>query len=229
MAINKRTRLRYKKAWKVIIVVTIVCIVLSYTGKQIKIIRYHVIYFLYHLYPVYLYVSSPISFIVVNLSNIHKNITFTSDTIYFLDGVAYDFYSIDELYNHSGPGLQWRTFPLPNESVPLNITPWMPHHRARTQTTSDHSVTTTGLAFVDHIYITTATNLTDRQANLQRMFTQYQITNYEWRMKWKTDTCNTLENKEEVYRKTNMKAKHICKINFFFRRSFFLINCKYFR
>jgi hypothetical protein len=158
---------------------------------------------------------------VVNLSSIHTDITFTSDTIYFLDGVAYDFYSIDELHNHSGPGLQWRTFPLPNESLPLNITPWMPHHHARTQTTSGHTSapsvdTTTGLAFVDHIYITTATNLTDRRANLQRMFAQYQITNYEWRMKWKRDTCNAPENKEEVYKKVNLGTIPIGNINFVF-------------
>jgi hypothetical protein len=50
--------------------------------------------------------------ILVNLSNMHRNIMFTSKTVCFLHGVAYDFYSIDELNNRSRPGLQWKTFPL---------------------------------------------------------------------------------------------------------------------
>jgi hypothetical protein len=143
---------------------------------------------------------------------------FTSDAIYFLDGVAYDFYSIDELHSHSGVGLQWKTFSLPNEQLPANIIPWTPYDHVQKKTTSirmsTSSETSTGLAFVDHIYITTTKNLLDRQANLERMFARYKITNYEWRMKWTQDTCyNTPENKEEVYRKINLRMKSIRKIN----------------
>ncbi len=136
-----------------------------------------------------------------------------------MNGIAYDLYSIDEL-NHSGPGRQWKTFPLPNEQIPANITPWIPHNRGRNSTTpvyiSASPKTTTGLAFVDHIYITSTPNLTDRQANLGRMFARYQITNYEWRMKWAQDTCYAPEKNEEVYRKINLRVKSISKISFLF-------------
>jgi len=155
-------------------------------------------------------------YVIVNLSSTHQNIVFTIDKVYFLNGVAYDFYSIDELDNHSGPGLQWKTFPLPNEQIPANITPWTPsRNHLRNETAPIYmptlSTTTTGLAFVDHIYITSTPSLTDRQANLERIFVRYQITNYEWRMKWVRDTCYATENKEELYRKINLRAKPISK------------------
>jgi hypothetical protein len=144
----------------------------------------------------------------------------TNEQVYFLNGVAYDFYSINELDNSLGPGRQWKTFPLPNEQIPANIIPWTPDNHERNRITSvDISIppaTTTGLAFVDHIYITSTPNLTDRQANLEKMFTRYQIINYEWRMKWAQDTCYASENKEEVYRKINLRTKTISKISFFF-------------
>jgi hypothetical protein len=157
---------------------------------------------------------------VINLSSTHQNIIFTSNKVYFLNGVAYDFYSLDELNNHSGPSGQWKTFPLPNEQLPINIIPWTPKYHLRNETTSVYIPislkTSTGLALVDHIYITSTPKLTDRQANLERMFTRYQITNYEWRMKWAQDTCYAPENQEEVSRKLNLRAKSIRKINFFF-------------
>jgi hypothetical protein len=151
------------------------------------------------------------SYVVVDLSNIHKNILFTSNKVYHLNGVAYDFYSVDELQNRSEPRSQWKTFPLPNEHLPENIIPWMPNRHQRKEATSIEiftpSETTTGLAFVDHIYIASAPNLTDRHANLKKSFAQYQITNYEWRMKWTRDICNAPDNKEEVYRKLNLDIK----------------------
>jgi hypothetical protein len=176
-------------------------------------------YFSFFVYLVSLYISLPASRVVVNLSRIHQNIIFTRDKVYFLNGIAYDFYSIGELNNHSKVSAQWKTFPLPNEQLPPNIIPWKPHHHASKQTTSTSipsgQQTSTGLAFVDHIYITSTPNLTDRQANLERMFAQYQITNYEWRMKWSRDTCNSPQNKEEVYKKANLRERTIGKINSF--------------
>jgi hypothetical protein len=162
----------------------------------------------------------PLPHVLVNLSNIHQNILFTSDKVYFLNGIAYDLYSIDELNSHAGPNSQWKTFPLPNEQIPENIIPWMPNHHQRKEARSidifTPSETTTGLAFVDHIYITTTPNLTDRHANLERMFNRYQITNYEWRMKWVRDNCYGPENKEEVNMKLNLRKKLISKIDMFF-------------
>jgi hypothetical protein len=175
--------------------------------------------------------SLPIPYVIVNLSNIHQNITFTSEKIYFLDGVAYDYYSIDELNNRSRAGLQWKTFPLPNEQIPANITPWMPkYHLRKTVYTSIPSEASTGLAFVDHIYITSILNLTDRQANLEKIFARYQITNYEWRLKWTRETCNAPENKEEVHKKLNLWGKEplSIRLDLFFSHDF-SINYAYFR
>jgi hypothetical protein len=143
----------------------------------------------------------------------------TSKSVYFLNGVAYDFYSIDELNNRSGPGLQWKIFPLPNEQISGGIPPWAPQSQGRNQATSIYispsPQTSTGLSFVDHIYITGAPSLTDRRADLEKMFARYQITNYEWRMKWTLDTFNSPENKEEVYRKLNVMEKYLLsKIRF---------------
>jgi hypothetical protein len=144
---------------------------------------------------------------------------FTRDKVYFLNGTAYDFYSIGELNNHSEVSVQWKTFPLPNEHLPPNIIPWTPRNYASKQRIStsipSRQQTSTGLAFVDHIYITSTPNLTDRQANLERMFAQYQITNYEWRLKWTRHTCNSPDNKDKVYKKLNLlEIKPIGKVRF---------------
>ncbi len=183
-------------------------------------------YFCTYLYSAYVYTSLPSFYILVNLSSLHRNIMFTSDKVYFLNGVAYDFYSIDELRSGSGPRLEWKTFPLPNEHLQDNITAWTPHyHRLQNETRSVYiptsSVTTTGLAFVDHIYIVTHSRLTDRHSNLKKMLARYQIKNYEWRMKWRYHTCKAQENREEVHRKLNLETNHsIGRIRFIFLASF---------
>jgi hypothetical protein len=185
-----------------------VLILLSYAGKYLNFISS---FFGYILYSVYLFV--PPVYVTINLSSIHQNVMFTSEKVYFLNGTAYDFYSIDELNNYSGAGLQWKIFPLPNEPLSSSITPWTPNHHRQIETSSVYlstpSETSTGLAFVDHIYITSTPKLIDRQANLERMFARYQITNYEWRMKWTQDNCYALENREEIYRKINLQTKSI--------------------
>ena len=138
---------------------------------------------------------------------------FTSDHVYFANGTAYDFYSIDEFLNHSGPGSQWKIFPLPNEGL-------SPDH-GRTEDPSVYGNTsvemTTGLAYVDHIYITSTPKLTDRHANLERMFARYQIKNYEWRMKWTHDNCQASENREEVFQKMNLRTNSLRKDHYFVR------------
>ncbi|CAF3057642.1 unnamed protein product [Rotaria socialis] len=164
-------------------------------------------------YTIIIYVTRPLPYFLVNLNSLHQNIVFTSNDIYFVNGVAYDFYSIGELDSRSKPGLQWKKFPLPNEHIPANIIPWTPHGHKRTEKVSinfsNHSETsTTGLAFVDHIYIAGSRNLTDRRANIKRMMTQHQINDYEWRTKWSPDNCYASENREEIYRKINLKKKY---------------------
>ena len=142
---------------------------------------------------------------------------FTSDKAYFLNGTVYDFYSIDELNNQAGAGFQWKIFPLPHETLPPSITPWVPNRRQQIETplvgVTTASGISTGLAFVDHIYITSSPKLIDRQQNLKNIFARYQIPNYEWRMKWSQDTCYAPENREEIYKKLNLRTKSIGKNN----------------
>jgi len=165
--------------------------------------------FAHIFYSVYFYTASSSDYVAVNLSSSYRNIKFTSDTIYFLNGVAYDFYSIDEVNSHSGARSQWKTFPFPNEYLPVNITPWLPPRHLRNESKSvnmiNSSVTTTGLAFVDRIYIVTHSRLTDRHANLKRMLDQYKITNCKWRMKWTYAKCRSSNKRKEIYRKLNLE------------------------
>ena len=160
------------------------------------------------LYVIKLYTTLPNPHVFVNLSRTHQNIMLSSGIVYYLNGVAYDFYSVDEINSRSGPRLQWKTFPLPNEHLPADIFPWTPSDNDESQPTSVHvSVPpeiTTGLPFVDHIYIPTLAQLTDRQNNLERILTRYQITNYEWRMNWTYFDCN-VKKRENVYKKLNLE------------------------
>lgn len=136
--------------------------------------------------------------------------------MYFFNGVAYDFYSLNEIDSRSGIDLKWKTFPLPNEYFQTNIVPWLPndHHQQKEKVSVEIETqkgTTTGLAFVDKIYITSAPNLIDRHMNLKRMMTRYQITNYELRMKWARDTCYSQENRQELLKKMNLRSKPMGK------------------
>jgi hypothetical protein len=220
MVIGRQPDLRSKMFRKYLIVVALCIIAFSTAGKQIKIFEPYFVVSIHVLYSAYLYLSYPSYYIMVNLSSIHQNIMFTSDTAYFLNGVAYDYYSINEINDDSGPGSQWEIFPLPNEHLPPDITPWTPHQHLQDDIRSADipvsSETTTGLAFVDHIYIVTSPTLTDRHDNLEKMLVGYQITNYEWRKKWTYATCIALNNREEINRKMNLdKRFSIGKIRFF--------------
>lgn len=119
--------------------------------------------------------------IIINLSNTHQNISFNYETVYFYNGTTYDFYSLNELNNSTSP---WEKFPLSNDSFAYRRT---------------------GLAFVDQIFITTTSNLTDRQENLKRLFRREQIDHYEWRLKWKQKECLNDQNRKEVIRKMNLR------------------------
>ena len=214
----RQLRYRCPKLRKRLLITLFILFSLCYIGRHVNYsISSHLLYLVVlSLLPTY---------VVVNLDNVHQNIKFTSDKIYFVNSLAYDFYSLDEIDGRSKPGQQWKTFPLPNEHIPANITPWFPEKLKRDNTTSDYSYpasqSTTGLAFVDHIYITTTAILTDRQANLKKIFTHHQITNYEWRMKWTRETCNAPENKAEVFEKLNLKGDPLSKITLIIQFFFF--------
>ena len=200
MTINQRSHSRYRTTTKFCLAVLLVLIFSSYASKQQNFVSYPSV-----VYSVY--VLSASAYVVINLSGTYKNLTFTRDTVYFLNGTAYDFYSLDELVNRTGPSPQWEIFPLPNEQLP------------------GPNETTTGLAFVDHIYITSTPKLIDRHANLERAFARYQLKNYEWRMKWVQDTCYAPENREEVHRKINLRTNSISKNHLFVPTSSFNCEC----
>lgn len=151
-------------------------------------------------------------YISVQLSDTHRNVKFTSEDVYFLNGVAYDFYSLEEFNDSSRAGLKWKTFPLPNEQIPESINPWTPDNLPASQTRLDYaypsSQSATGLAFVDHIYIITTAKLTDRHANLRRMLERYQIQNYEWRMKWNRENCSSPLLIKRLRKKLNLVGPH---------------------
>ncbi|CAF3162628.1 unnamed protein product [Rotaria sp. Silwood2] len=157
------------------------------------------------------YPTQPLPHVVVNFNRVYRNIVLTQGEVYFVNGTAYDFYSIDELNGRSKPGLQWKTFPLPNEDLPANMTPWTPHNDKRKKKIfvgiPTYPEPGTGLAFVDHIYIAGSPNLTDRRANLKRLMKEYQIANYEWREKWSPTNCYSVQNREEIFRKLNLYTK----------------------
>ena len=72
---------------------------------------------------------------------------------------------------------------------------------------TNHLSTTTGLPFVDHIYIATHPRLTDRHENLKRILNKHKITDYEWRMRWTYAACRNASNKNEIYRKLNLENR----------------------
>ena len=146
--------------------------------------------------------------LVLNLSDVHRNVNFTSDRVYFFNGTAFDFYSSDELEKQSGPANRWRIFPLPNDSALINATPWKPRSQQKSTPMLLPSTTPTGLPFVDYVFIATRPNLTDRQDNLRHILSRHAITNYEWRQKWVRDTCYAPQYREEVVRKLNLWPKH---------------------
>lgn len=131
-----------------------------------------------------------------------------------MNGIAHDFYSDNEHNNQIGAGPQWLSFPLPSERYQLNNTPWTPPNMLPEFSAPLNVISTrsSGLVFVDKIFVMTTVNLTDRHAVLQRTFSEYHITNVEWRSKWTHDTCNSPLNKAEVYAKLNLKEGSISNI-----------------
>lgn len=161
------------------------------------------------------YLSCQPAYVYIHFGEKYPNMRFTDLDVFQLNGVAYDFYSVNELRNGSKIGLQWKSFPLPDEHIPAYITPWTPYIRLKNTMNSDYKYpsmqSTTGLAFVDRIYIVTTAKLKDRQANLRKMFKQYDLHDYEWRMKWTRNHCTTLEYKSEIDTKLNLRGDFLCK------------------
>ncbi|CAF4686228.1 unnamed protein product, partial [Rotaria sp. Silwood2] len=129
------------------------------------------------------------------------NLTFSINRVYHHDGIAYDYYSKDDL-GQPKPGDQWKIWPLPNEI-----------EQFQNNTSICDAETTpfvvSELPFVDTIYVMTNPRLTERHANLKKAFSQQGISfkSIEWRMKWNASTCNSYSTHSYVYKRLNLKDK----------------------
>jgi hypothetical protein len=125
-------------------------------------------------------------------------LTFSTDRIYHHDGIAYDYYSKNDL-GQSSAGSQWKIWPLPHEingSSSINYIETSPFVMSK-------------LPFVDAIYVMTDPRLTERHLNLKKAFQNQGISieSIEWRMKWNFTTCNSQSNRAYVYQRLNLKDK----------------------
>jgi hypothetical protein len=122
------------------------------------------------------------------------NLTYSFGRIYHHNGIAYDYYSKDDV-GKSNAGHQWRIWPLPNEINQTFIE------------TSPFVISK--LPFVDAIYVMTGPRLSDRHANLKIALLQQgiPIESLNWRMKWNHTTCNSKSSHSYVYQRLNLKDK----------------------
>ena len=127
---------------------------------------------------------------------IRVNPTTSSAQIFHHDGVAYDFYSKDDL-NQSNAGIQWEIWPLPHETEPYlplddpNISPSI----------------VSNLSFVHSIYVLSDPRLVERHNNLRKAFHHQGLDfrSIDWRMKWNRTTCNSESYHSYVYQRLNLK------------------------
>ncbi len=136
--------------------------------------------------------------LVLPVNKLLLNLTFCVDKIYHHNGVAYDYYSKDDL-GQIKSSRQWKVWPLPSE--------------INSSSSSDDAQTSSfvmsNLSFVDVIYVLTDPRLTERQNNLKKGFYLLGISaeSIKWRMKWNRTTCNSDSNRIYVYQRLNLKDK----------------------
>ncbi len=126
------------------------------------------------------------------------NFTFSINRIYHHHGIAYDYYSINEI-RQSKTSYQWKIWPLPNE---INQTSSIDHIQ-----TSPFFMSK--LTFVDVIYVISNPSFIQRHDNLKKAFDRQGISieSIEWRMKWNYTTCNSQSSHSYVYQQLNLKDK----------------------
>ncbi|UJR32439.1 hypothetical protein I4U23_019901 [Adineta vaga] len=131
---------------------------------------------------------------------------YSIDMISHINGVAYDYYSIKEVFNRN-PTKEWLSFPLPNEKFSKI---WFPNEQNKTIFPIQESPSTvSGLAYVEQIYVMTDASLNDRHRNLKRAFHRQNIPieSIQWQWKWNNTECNLNKNKEEIFRNLNLVDK----------------------
>jgi hypothetical protein len=103
------------------------------------------------------------------------------------------------------------TFPLPGEKNDVDA--WTPASQSnKTFPFFQSPPTTSGLAYINKIYVLSDPSLSDRIQNIQRTFIRHNlpINSIDWRLgKWNRKTCNAKENQEEVYRLLNLQPGSI--------------------
>jgi hypothetical protein len=143
------------------------------------------------------YTSASKLFLVYNIS---LNFTFSINQTYHHHGIAYDYYSINEI-RQSKTSYQWKIWPLPNQInqtssiTNIEISPFF----------------MSKLTFVDVIYVISDRSFIQRHANLKKAFHRQGISikSIEWRMKWNHTTCNSNSSHSYVYQRLNLKDKHL--------------------
>ncbi len=132
---------------------------------------------------------------IVSIDPILLNLTFSVGRIYHHNGIAYDYYSQNEL-GQSKADSRWKIWLLPHE---LNIS------------SIDHieisPFVVSKLPFVDMIYVITDTNLIQRHENLKKAFHYQGISNesIDYRLKWNYTICNSKSSHSYVYQRLNLK------------------------
>jgi len=126
------------------------------------------------------------------------NLNFCVDLVYHHNGIAYDYYSKDDL-EQSKAGYQWKVWPLPNEI----------NQNSSSDDIKTSSFVISKFPFVDAIYVLTDPRLTERHNNLKKGFHHQGISieSIKWRMKWNQTTCNSDSNQLYVYQRLNLKDK----------------------
>jgi hypothetical protein len=128
------------------------------------------------------------------------NLTLSVNRIYHHDGIAYDYYSKNDL-GQAKAAHTWKIWPLPNEinkNSPIGhvgISPFI----------------VSKLPFVDVIYVMSDPRLTERHNNLKKAFRRQGISAEltEWRMEWNYTTCNSNKSHSYVYKRLNLKDKSL--------------------
>jgi hypothetical protein len=117
-------------------------------------------------------------------------LNFSINEIYHHDGIAYDYYSKDDL-GQSNAGYQWKNWSLPNEAY--ETSPFV----------------ISKLPFVNAIYVMSDPRFIERHAILKKALIQQGISieSIEWRMKWNQTTCNSDLSHSYVYQRLNLKDK----------------------
>ncbi|CAF1374040.1 unnamed protein product [Adineta ricciae] len=146
------------------------------------------------------------------LQFVHKDllrfilVNYPTDAITHMNGTAYDYYSIQEFFEHK-PRQEWLSFPLPDE-YSANV--WLPNKRDKTTFNVVKSPSTlSGLAYVKQIYVMTDQSLSDRHAHIKNTFRQQNIPieSIQWQWKWNHTECNSNKNKKEVFENLNLVDK----------------------